>query len=41
MPVVLRANGFKFFFYEADVTNERRMFTLVKKEMKRSFGLTL
>ncbi len=22
MPVVLRANGFKFFFYEADVANE-------------------
>ena len=22
MPVVLRVNGFKFFFYEADVANE-------------------
>ena len=22
MPVVLRANGYKFFFYEADVANE-------------------
>ena len=22
MPVVLRVNGYKFFFYEADVVNE-------------------
>ena len=22
MPVILRSNGFKFFFYEADVANE-------------------
>ena len=22
MPVVLRVNGYKFFFYEADVANE-------------------
>lgn len=22
MPVVLRVNGFKFFFYQADVANE-------------------
>jgi hypothetical protein len=41
MPVVLRVNGYKFFFYEADVADEPITFTLSKMEIKLNFGLTL
>ena len=41
MPVVLRVNGYKFFFYEADVAMSLRISMLAKKETKRNSGLTL
>ncbi len=39
MPVVLRVQGYKFWFYMADVI-EPPIFTLAKMETKRSFGST-
>jgi hypothetical protein len=40
MPVVLRVNGYKFFFYEADVANEPPHVHVTKKEMKQNSGST-
>ncbi len=41
MPVVLRVNGYKFFFYEADIANEPPHVQSPKKEMKQNIGLIL
>ena len=39
MPVVLRVNGFKFFFYEADVANEPPHVHVSKEGNEAKFGL--
>ena len=39
MPVVLRVNGYKFFFYEADVANEPPHVHVTKEEMKQNIWL--
>jgi Domain of unknown function (DUF4160) len=39
MPVVLRVNGYKFFFYEADVANEPPHIHVVKDGNEAKFWL--
>ena len=39
MPVVLRVNGYKFFFYEADVTTEPPHVHVVKAGKEGKFWL--
>ena len=39
MPVVLRVNGYKFFFYEADVANEPPHVHIVKDGNEGKFWL--
>jgi hypothetical protein len=39
MPVVLRVNGYKFFFYEADVANEPAHVHVSKGENEAKFWL--
>lgn len=39
MPVVLRANGYKFFFYEADVASEPPHVHVVKDGNEAKFWL--
>lgn len=39
MPVVLRVNGYKFFFYEADVANEPPHVHVVKDGNEAKFWL--
>ncbi len=39
MPVVLRINGFKFFFYEVDVANEPPHVRVRKDENEAKFWL--
>ena len=39
MPVVLRVNGYKFFFYEADVVNEPPHVHVRKEENEAKFWL--
>jgi len=40
MPVVLRVNGYKFFFYEADVANEPPHVHITKDGNEAKFWLT-
>lgn len=39
MPVVLRVNGYKFFFYEADVANEPPHVHVTKEGKEAKFWL--
>lgn len=39
MPVVLRVNGYKFFFYEADVANEPPHVHVIKEGNEAKFWL--
>ena len=39
MPVVLRVNGYKFFFYEADVANEPPHVHVTKEGNEAKFWL--
>jgi hypothetical protein len=39
MPVVLRVNGYKFFFYEADVANEPSHVHVTKEGNEAKFWL--
>lgn len=39
MPVVLRVNGYKFFFYEADVANEPPHVHVIKDGNEAKFWL--
>ena len=39
MPVVLRVNGYKFFFYEADVANEPPHVYITKEGNEAKFWL--
>ena len=39
MPVVLRVNGYKFFFYQADVANEPPHVHVSKEENEAKFWL--
>jgi hypothetical protein len=39
MPVVLRVNGFKFFFYQADVANEPPHVHVTKEGKEAKFWL--
>ncbi len=39
MPVILRVNGYKFFFYEADVANEPPHVHIVKDGNEGKFWL--
>ena len=39
MPVVLRVNGYKFFFYEADVANEPPHVHVVKDGNESKFWI--
>jgi hypothetical protein len=41
MPVVLRVNGYKFFFYEADVAHEPPHIHVRKEENEAKFWIDL
>lgn len=41
MPVVLRVNGYKFFFYEANVANEPPHVHVSKEEIMQNSGWIL